>query len=179
MGIISGSLISVALLSRTQSEASKLKFSSYELYDNLKDWNQIFCTCAFRHLSHLHTAGSNQYDYVGAALLDVVMQYSLVSWETWTTGLRMILKVLVAGIWVAIFSIFYRLISNLKIIMIHRGVNLRSACKASAVETKFDNHFILEVDKAILKTAIEVMKKNGHSCYSFSTVVFKAFHVIL
>ncbi|KAG0567784.1 hypothetical protein M758_7G116000 [Ceratodon purpureus] len=42
------------------------------------------------------------------ALLDLVMQYSLISWETWKTGLRMILKVLVASIWVGIFSIFYR-----------------------------------------------------------------------
>ncbi|KAG5545325.1 hypothetical protein RHGRI_017700 [Rhododendron griersonianum] len=41
------------------------------------------------------------------SLLDAGMQYSLVSWETMILGVRMVLKSVVAAMWILVFGVFY------------------------------------------------------------------------
>jgi hypothetical protein len=50
-------------------------------------------------------AGSH---YFTAGLLDVGSQYSLVSKDTKLTGVRMVLKILIAATWAVLFIIYYR-----------------------------------------------------------------------
>lgn len=83
----------------------------------------------------------------GAALLDLVMQFKLVSRETWKTGLRMLLKVVAAIIWVGVFSILYRL-RSIFYTSISRICHL-SVCKPSAVCQEIKNLLVLEIDEVI------------------------------
>ena len=48
------------------------------------------------------------------ALLDAVMQYKLVSRETYWLGVRMVLKIITSVIWIIIFVVFYTRIWNQK-----------------------------------------------------------------
>ena len=48
------------------------------------------------------------FHYFTAGLLDVGSQYSLVTRDTILTGVRMVLKLLIAAAWVVLFIIFYR-----------------------------------------------------------------------
>jgi len=81
------------------------------------------------------------------------MQHKLFSRETSASGLRMILKVLAASIWVAVFSIFYRSISNFRITTKRRLGYVSRKQKRSLIV-----HAFWKLSKRLfwfLKTAIE------------------------